>query len=215
MSNNQQIFEQWLDGSISTEQCAAQLQHDPLWYERLQQAQAIRADAMAPGFELIPDVDSSALFAKQWQRPKPSRNWWPQVSLALSCAAMLISLSPAQFQLQDGSMTLSWHNPKAEIDAAVSTALTAYQQQQQQWLVQQLDFQQQNTSSQLVLLKDYLQDELKRDQRSDMLQLVEYLNQQRQSDWQYWQENYQPMQAGYRPADSYYLTPTNSGVVKP
>ena len=215
MSNNQQIFEQWLDGSISTEQCAAQLQHDPLWYERLQQAQAIRTDAMAPGFELIPDVDSSALFAKQWQRPKPSRNWWPQVSLALSCAAMLISLSPAQFQLRDGSLTLSWHNPKAEIDAAVDTALTAYQQQQRQWLAQQLDFQQQNTSSQLVLLKDYLQDELKRDQRSDMLQLVEYLNQQRQSDWQYWQDNYQPMQAGYRPVDSYYLTPTNSGVVKP
>ena len=99
--------------------------------------------------------------------------------------------------------------------AAVNHALLAYQKEQQQWLVQQLDTQQQSTSSQLVLLKDYLQDELKRDQRSDMLQLVEYLNQQRQADWQYWQENYQPMQAGYRPADSYYLTPTQSGVVKP
>ena len=215
MSNNQQIFELWLEGKISAEHCAQQLQHDPVWDGRLQNALAINADAKMPEFTAIPPFDSSALFASQWQRPAAKRSWWPQISLALSCAAMLISLSPAQLRLQDGGLTLSWHNAKAEVDAAVSTALTAYQQQQQQWLAQQLDLQQQNTSSQLVLLKDYLQDELKRDQRSDMLQLVEYLNQQRQSDWQYWQENYQPMQAGYRPADSYYLTPTDSGVVKP
>uniref|UniRef100_A0A486XLT0 Uncharacterized protein n=1 Tax=Rheinheimera sp. BAL341 TaxID=1708203 RepID=A0A486XLT0_9GAMM len=215
MSNNQQIFEQWLEGSISTEQCARELQGDALWYGRLKNALALNADARTPEFTAIPAFDSSALFASQWQRPALKRSWWPQISLALSCAALLISLSPAQLRLQDGSLTLSWQNPKAEVEAAVSSALTAYQQQQQQWLAQQLDFQQQNTSSQLVLLKDYLQDELKRDQRSDMLQLVEYLNQQRQADWQYWQENYQPMQAGYRPADSYYLTPTQSGVEKP
>ena len=215
MSNNQQIFELWLEGKISAEYCAQQLQHDPVWYGRLQNALAINADAKMPEFTAIPPFDSSALFASQWQRPAAKRSWWPQISLALSCAAMLISLSPAQLRLQDGGLTLSWHNAKAEVDAAVSTALTAYQQQQQQWLAQQLDLQQQNTSSQLVLLKDYLQDELKRDQRSDMLQLVEYLNQQRQADWQYWQENYQPMQAGYRPADSYYLTPTQIGVEKP
>lgn len=215
MSNNQQTFEDWLEGKITEQQCEALLQHDTNWLARMQNAKALRADAYAPQFEAVPEFDSSALFAKQWQRPKAQRSWWPQLSLALSCAAMLISLSPAQFQLTDGSLTLSWHNTRDEINTAVSTALTAYQQEQQQWLAQQLDFQQQNTSSQLVLLKDYLQDELKRDQRSDMLQLVEYLNQQRQSDWQYWQENYQPVQAGYRPTDSYYLSPTNTGAVKP
>jgi len=214
MSNNQQIFEDWLDGKITAEQCAMQLEHDPQWYARLQNTLALQADAKAPRFEPVPEFDSSALFAKQWQRPKLQRSWWPQLSLALSCAAMLISLSPAKFQLQDGSLTLSWQNSQKEINNAVSHALLAYQKEQQQWLVQQLDTQQQSTSSQLVLLKDYLQDELKRDQRSDMLQLVEYLNQQRQADWQYWQENYQPMQAGYRPASSYY-SPTNTGVVKP
>ena len=215
MSNNQQIFELWLEGKISTEQCKTQLQQHPEWLARLNSAMAIRQDASTPEFDAVPVFDSSAVFASQWQRPKARRSWWPQVSLALSCAAMLISLSPAQLQLQDGSLSLRWRNSQSELNAAVESALTTYQQQQQQWLAQQLDFQQQNTSSQLVLLKDYLQDELKRDQRSDMLQLVEYLNQQRQSDWQYWQENYQPMQAGYRPADSYYLTPTDSGVVKP
>ncbi|WP_027672019.1 hypothetical protein [Rheinheimera baltica] len=215
MSNNQQIFEDWLEGKLTEQQCQQQLQFDPVWLDRMLNVQAMRADAAAPRFEVVPEFDSSALFAKQWQRPKPQRSWWPQVSLALSCAAMLISLSPAQLQLKDGSLTLSWQNTEAEVNAAVSTALTAYQHEQQQWLLQQLDFQQQNTSTQLVLLKDYLQNELKHDQRSDMLQLVEYLNQQRQSDWQYWQENYQPVQANYRPTDSYYLSPTNTGVVKP
>jgi hypothetical protein len=215
MSNNQQIFEDWLEGKLTEQQCRQQLEQDPIWLHRMQNALALSRDALAPRFEAVPGIDSSALFAKQWHRPRPQRSWWPQVSLALSCAAMLISLSPAQFQLNDGSLTFSWQNSQAEINAAVNTALTAYQQEQQQWLIQQLDFQQQNTSSQLVLLKDYLQGELKRDQRSDMLQMVEYLNQQRQSDWQYWQENYQPVQASYRPADSYYLNPTNTGVVKP
>ena len=128
---------------------------------------------------------------------------------------MLISLSPAHLEVRDGSLTLSWRNTQQEIDNAVSSALTSYQLEQKQWLAQQLDYQQQNTSSQLVLLKDYLQDAFKREQRSDMLQLVEYLNQQRQADWQYWQENYQPMQANYRPADTYYLSPTNTGAVQP
>lgn len=215
MSNNQQIFEDWLEGKITEQQCQQQLQYDPQWLARMDNARMLRADASAARFDVIPEFDSSAMFAKQWHRPKLQRSWWPQLSLALSCAAMLISLSPAQLHLQDGSLTLSWHNPQQDVDNAINAALSSYQQQQQQWLVQQLDYQQQNTSSQLVLLKDYLQDELKRDQRTDMLQLVEYLNQQRQADWQYWQQNYQPMQAGYRPADSYYVNPTNTGVVKP
>lgn len=215
MSNNQQTFEDWLDGKISTAECEEHLQHDAAWLARMQNAMALRSDAARPAFEAIPQCDTSSMFANQWQRAKPQRNWWPQISLALSCAAMLISLSPAQLQLRDGSLTLSWQNSQQEIDSAVNKALVSYQQEQQQWLAQRLDFQQQTTSSQLIQLKDYLQDELKRDQRSDMLQLVEYLNQQRQADWQYWQDNYQPMQAGYRPTESYYLSPTNTGAVQP
>jgi hypothetical protein len=215
MSNNQQIFEDWLDGKLTEHECKRQLQHDTIWLARMHNAQTLRADAGVPRFEPVPEFDSSAVFAKQWQRHAPQRSWWPQVSLALSCAAMLISLSPARLQLQEGSLTLRWHNTQQDVNVAVNTALTAYQQEQQQWLAQQIDYQQQSTSAQLVLLKDYLQDELKRDQRNDMLQLVEYLNQQRQADWQYWQENYQPMQASYRPAASYNLNPTATGVVKP
>ena len=214
MSKNQQIFEQWLDGKISTEHCSQQLQHDPVWSARLQNALAVQQDASVPAYESFTSYDSSALFASQWQRPKLQRNWWPQLSLALSCAALLLSVSPVQLRLQDGNLTLSWHNAEQDVEAAVNSVLTNYQQQQQQWLVQQLNFAQQNTASQLVVLKDYLQQELKRDQRSDMLQLVEYLNQQRQADWQYWQDNYQPTQATYRPNNNY-LTPTISGVDKP
>ncbi len=215
MSDNQQIFEDWLDGKITTRQCAAQLQHDALWYSRMQKTQALQADAQTPLFEPVPGFDSSALFARQWQRPAPRRSWWPHISLALSCCALLISLSPARLELQHGSLILRWQDTQSEINAALNHVLSGYQREQQHWLVQQLDDQQQSTHAQLLLLKDYLQHELQRDQRSDMLQLVEYLNQQRQADWQYWQENYQPMQAGYRPADSYYLTPTTTGVVKP
>lgn len=215
MSNNQQIFEDWLNGNITEQQCAQQLQHDPVWYGRMQNTLALQRDAAMPQFEAIPQFDSSEFFARQWQRPKPRRSWWSQLSLALSCAAMLISLSPARLQVNGGALTLSWQNTQAEIDTAVTTALTTYQAQQQQWLAQQLDYQQQQHNAQLVVLKDYLQDELKRDQRDDMLQLVEYLNQQRQADWQYWQENYQPMQAIYRPAQGNYFESSDNGVTNP
>ena len=142
MSNNQQIFENWLAGKISTGECAELLQHDATWLARMHNASALRADAARPEFNAVPQVDTSSIFANQWQRSKPQRSWWPQISLALSCAAMLISLSPAQLQLKDGSLTLSWHNSQQEIDSAVNKALVSYQQEQQQWLAQQLDFQQ-------------------------------------------------------------------------
>ena len=215
MSNNQQIFEDWLDGKISEQQCAQLLQHNALWYQRMQDALIVQQDARSARFDDIPQFDGSSMFARQWQRSAPKRSWWPQVSLALSCCAMLISLSPARLQLDNGALTLRWQDPQASITAAVNAAVNEQQAAQQLWLTQQLNFQQQQSNSQLVMLKDYLQDELKREQRTDMLQLVEYLNQQRQSDWQYWQDNYQPMQASYRPEDNYYLRANTTGVEKP
>ncbi|MFN6972552.1 MAG: hypothetical protein ACK4NN_16900, partial [Rheinheimera sp.] len=59
----------------------------------------------------------------------------------------------------------------------------------------QLLNQQQQQATQLVLLKDYLTENEQKARRGDMIELVEYLNQQRQADWQYWQDNVQPTQA--------------------
>mgnify|MGYP006206069677 CR=1 FL=1 len=77
----------------------------------------------------------------------------------------------------------------------LETLLASYRKEQQDYLQTQLQNTQQQQASQLILLKDYLTEQQTKERRTDMLELVEYLNQQRQSDWHYWQENYQPSQA--------------------
>lgn len=218
MPDHQQIFEDWLAGKISDKQCAEQLQHDSVWYNRMQQTQALQQHARQPVYGNIPHIDTSTMFRQQWQTPaKPQRSWWPQLSLALSCCAMLISLSPLQLQLNDGSLALSWQkSSNNDTLTSVQTLLAQQQQAQQTWLAQQLQLQQQQSAAQLVLLKDYLQDEFQRGQRRDLLEVVDYLNQQREADWHYLQTNYQQMQASQRqPALTYPANYQDNGVVKP
>ncbi|MDX3773233.1 hypothetical protein QE250_03795 [Chromatiaceae bacterium AAb-1] len=217
MLNNQQIFEDWLAGKISRRQCATQLQNDPLWYSRMQQAEQLQHDAALPQHDEVPHTDSSALFSRYWSRPADTRRqWWPKLSLALSCCAVLISLSPLQLQLNNGSLALSWQqNSPADTQEAVNTLLAQQQQMQQRWFEQQMQLQQQQNAAQLVMLKDYLQDEFQRSQRSDLLEVVEYLNQQREADWHYLQTHYQPVQARYQPVSDYSRNVSDNGVVKP
>ena len=196
MLNNQQIFEAWLEGSISDEQCARQLTPDSDWYQRFVSAQMIRRDARAPLFEPVPDIDTSSMFRQQWGHQRPSRgwqSWWPQLSVGMSALALIISISPLQLQLQSGALALSWSQQQDE--QQLSTMLASFQLEQQKYLQQQLAISQQQQSSQLIMLKDYLSENEQKARRSDMVELVEYLNQQRQADWQYWQDNVQPSQA--------------------
>jgi hypothetical protein len=93
--------------------------------------------------------------------------------------------------------------------------LASFQQEQQQYLQQQLLNQQQQQATQLVLLKDYMTENEQKARRGDMIELVEYLNQQRQSDWQYWQDNVQPTQARLDYNSSYQPNRTKTGVNKP
>lgn len=196
MLNNQQIFEAWLEGSISDEQCARQLSPDSDWYQRFVSAQLIRRDASAPRFEPMPEIDSLSMFRQQWGHQQPRRgwqSWWPQLSVGMSAMALIISISPLQLQLQSGALALSWSQQQNEKE--LQTMLASFQQEQQTYLQQQLTLAQQQQSSQLIMLKDYLSENEQKARRSDMVELVEYLNQQRQADWQYWQDNVQPSQA--------------------
>jgi hypothetical protein len=203
MLNNQQIFETWLEGAINDDECARQLATDSHWYQRFLTAQSIRRDACAPKFATMPNLDTSTMFRQQWGQQKPSRGWqhlWPKLSVGMSALALIISISPLQLQVQSGALALTWH--AQQNDQQLQTMLVSFQLEQQKYLQQQLAVAQQQQSSQLIMLKDYLSENEQKARRSDMVELVEYLNQQRQADWQYWQDNVQPSQArlNYIPA---------------
>ncbi|WP_419569638.1 hypothetical protein [Rheinheimera sp.] len=196
MSNSQQIFEAYLAGKITADECAQQLQQEPQWLARLETSRMLERQAKAPFYAPVPEVDSMAMFQQQWQRSSPAKkDWWPRLSVAFSCLALVVSLSPLQFQLGETGLTLSWNNQQQIQQQQLETLLASYRKEQHDYVQQQLSTSTQQQASQLILLKDYLTEQQNKDRRTDMLELVEYLNQQRQSDWNYWQENYQPSQA--------------------
>lgn len=195
MSNSQQIFEAWLAGKITASECEQRLDPQSEWLERFHTAQIVQRQAKAPFFAPVPEIDTMSIFAQQWQRPAKSSNWWPKLSVAFSVLALVVSLSPLELQMQDSGLTLSWRGGQQMQQQQLETLLASYRKEQQDYLQTQLQNTQQQQASQLILLKDYLTEQQTKERRTDMLELVEYLNQQRQSDWHYWQENYQPSQA--------------------
>ncbi|CAI3792578.1 hypothetical protein [Rheinheimera sp. MM224] len=215
MSNSQQIFEAWLAGKITASECEQQLDQNSEWYSRFQTAQMIQRQAKAPFFAPVPEIDTMSMFAQQWQRPAKSNNWWPKLSVAFSVLALVVSLSPLEMQMQDGGLTLSWRGGQQMQQQQLETLLASYRKEQQDYIQTQLQGNVQQQASQLILLKDYLTEQQTKERRTDMLELVEYLNQQRQSDWHYWQENYQPSQARLDTSAVYNPDQQRSGVRKP
>jgi hypothetical protein len=204
MLNNQQIFEAWLAGKLTTAECEQQLQSDSEWYGRFLTAQQLQRHAKVPAYAPVPDIDTSQMFRQQWGGRPAKTAWWPKLSVGMSAMALIISISPLQLQVQDGALALTWkENNSLQQQQEMTTMLASFQQEQQQYLQQQLQNQQQQQATQLVLLKDYLTENEQKARSSDMIELVEYLNQQRQADWQYWQDNVQPTQARQDYGSSY------------
>lgn len=225
MSNSQQIFEAWLAGKITASECEQQLGQNKVqnddpngeWYSRFHTAQMLQRQAKAPFFAPVPEIDTMSMFAQQWQRPAKSSSWWPKLSVAFSVLALVVSLSPLELQMQDSGLTLSWRGGQQMQQQQLETLLATYRKEQQDYIQTQLQGTQQQQASQLILLKDYLTEQQTKERRTDMLELVEYLNQQRQSDWHYWQENYQPSQArlDVGAVNTLYSDQQRSGVKKP
>ena len=59
MLNNQQIFEAWLAGKLTTAECEQQLQSDSEWYGRFLTAQQLQRHAKLPAYAPVPDIDTS------------------------------------------------------------------------------------------------------------------------------------------------------------
>ncbi len=210
MSDNQQIFDAWMAGKVTDNECQTALQKDAVWLARMEMALALQRMATAPKYDNVPEIDTSRMFQQQWGRKKSTFSWWPQLSVGMSALALLISVSPLQLQHHDGGLTVSWGvNNEQQMQQQMTTLLASYKTEQQQYLQQTLQLQQQQQNAQLLLLKDYVTENEQKARRTDMLELVEYLNQQRQSDWQYWQENAQPKQASLNYSPDYRAKRTN------
>jgi hypothetical protein len=201
MSNSQQIFDAWLAGDLSTDACRQALSHDAVWRARFETAAQLQQLARQPEYVPVPSIDTSSMFRQQWgHKTAPSTAWWPRLSVGMSALALIISISPLHVQVQNGGIALRWsevdpQQMQLQVQQQVAAQLASYKTEQQQYLQLQMQTQQQQQASQLIMLKDYLTEAEQKNRRGDMLELVEYLNQQRQSDWQYWQDNVQPTQA--------------------
>lgn len=210
MSDSPRIFADFVEGRLTEAQCRQQLQHDPQWLARLDTCIRLQRVAQAPVYDAVPYVDTRNMFQAQWGHQAPQRrDFWPKLAVACSMMAIAISLSPLKLQVNDGSIAMHWGQQDAKQVEQVTQMLASYRLEQQDYLQKHLQLQQQQQASQLILLKDYLTEAEQKNRRSDMLELVEYLNMQRQADWQYWQDHAQPSQArlDYSAAPSYKRQP--------
>lgn len=197
MSDSPHIFADFVEGRISEAQCRQLLSTDAEWLARLDTCVRLQRVAKAPHYDMVPYIDTQTMFRAQYGRAAPQqRDFWPKLAVACSVFAMVLSVSPLQLQIRDGSVAVHWNqqDPQAA-QQQVNTMLANYRIEQQEYLQKQLQLTQQQQASQLILLKDYLTETEQKNRRSDMIELVEYLNSQRQSDWQYWQDHAQPSQA--------------------
>lgn len=200
MSDSPQIIADFLDGKLSEQACRQALQADPSALASFETSLLLRQIANAPRYDAIPYIDTRTMYQAQWGHVNKTNDRWPKLAVACSILAMVVSLSPLQLQVQDGALALSWAGANqqqlnAQLDQRLTTMLASYKTEQQLYLQQQLQTQQQQQTTQLILLKDYLTESEQKNRRNDMLELVEYLNNQRQADWDYWQTQARPQQA--------------------
>lgn len=210
MSDSPRIFADFVEGRLTEAQCRQQLNADAQWLARLDTCIRLQRVAKAPAYDAVPYVDTRSMFQAQWGHQAAQRqDFWPKLAVACSLMAIAISLSPLKLQVNDGSIAMHWGQHDAKQVEQVTQMLASYRLEQQDYLQKHLQLQQQQQASQLILLKDYLTEAEQKNRRSDMLELVEYLNMQRQADWQYWQDHAQPSQArlDYSAAPSYKRQP--------
>ena len=201
MSNSQQVFDAWLAGDLTTDACRKALSADPVCGRVLRRPPSCNNWRGSRIMRPVPQVDTSSMFRQQWgHKTARTTSWWPRLSVGMSALALVNSMSPLSLQIQNGGIALRWSEVdplemQLQVQQQVAAQLASYKTEQQQYLQTQMQTQQQQQASQLILLKDYLTEAEQKNRRGDMLELVEYLNQQRQADWQYWQDNVQPTQA--------------------
>lgn len=197
MSDSPRIFADFVEGRITEAQCRQLLSADAEWLARVDTCVRLQRVAKAPHYDMVPYIDTQSMFRAQFgHKPARQTDFWPKLAVACSFVAIALSLSPVKLQVRDGSIAVHWnqHDPIAA-EQQMTTMLANYRIEQQEYLQKQLQLTQQQQASQLILLKDYLTETEQKNRRSDMIELVEYLNSQRQSDWQYWQDHAQPSQA--------------------
>lgn len=183
---------QWLEGQLSDEeqrQFQQACSEDTDFAQRVATAARIEAMAQEPDSEPVPHWDIAATMGPQSQRESQNTPWWAwrgwsPVSMAMSCCAIALLSLQAEFKVEQGAVTLSFaQQPDVQaVQTQVTDAMQQYEQRQQQLLQQQrVQLQEQQLALNTQLTR-YLLDTSRQERREDIVELIKFVNQQRDDD---------------------------------
>ncbi|WP_286266008.1 hypothetical protein [Thalassotalea atypica] len=186
MFKREQLFEQWLSGTLSAEQQAKaeqELTQDPLWADRVNAARRVNFEVSTAPIRQVPDWDRASAFESD------VRPWWqwqgiPAMSMAFSCFALALVIFKVEFNVNENGMLVSFGggSDQQRIAQMVDEKLLQFSQQQQVTLanhsVEQVNKQQQSN----LQLATYILETSRQERKEDISDFISYFNEQRKED---------------------------------
>lgn len=188
MLNDEQLFEQWLSGTLSTEEQQAieeKLLADPTWAQRIKTAREVSFYASMSDQQVVPQWDMESTFE---QHTTP---WWqwrglPALSTAFSCAALAMVIFNVEFVMNEQGFLVRFGSHEQynqqQVAQLVQDKLDAFSQQQELTLTrfsaEQLSKQQEGN----LQLASYILETSRQERKEDMSDFITYFNEQRKDD---------------------------------
>ena len=187
MPDREQIFEQWLAGKLTTEQrqqAEVELAKEPVFKARMETARSMQHMADMATNEPAPEWDRGGAFEENHQP------WWqwqgfPALSMAFSCAAIMLVLLRVELTMTNDGMLLSFagsKNNSEKLVELVDERLNDFALQQQVTLANfnaDIVAQQQQSNLQLA---SYILETSRQERKEDISDFVSYIGQQRKDD---------------------------------
>ncbi len=188
MSNQEQLFEQWLSGDLDLnqqQQIEQELSQDPIWKERMNRARQIDFLASTKEPVQVPNWDRGATYTAD------NTSWWgwqglPAMSMAFSCLALALVIFKVEVAVNDSGLLVSFggqvEQEQQQVVKLVDDKLAQFAQEQAVLLanfsVDQANMQQQGN----LQLATYILDTSRQERKEDISDFVTYINQQRKDD---------------------------------
>lgn len=185
MSTDKQTFEDWLDGKTVDSPTEQSWHDNDELKDHYETGLWLKHQAQCYSEESVPQWDAESTFAFK----KEQKDWFgwlrvtPQLSMAMSVAAILMVLFRVELQFNDDGVLLSFAgNSSQKMDALMDEKIKRFGRDQQIVLASYMDDIQAQQQQDVTQLASYLVNASRTERKEEMGALVSYLKDQRDED---------------------------------
>lgn len=200
--SNEELLAKWLEKDLSVKEQEVferRCIHDAEFSEQVQSANQLNLLAeTSSDFKLAPWDKHRAFEPQKYQKRQP---WWqwqglPMTSFVCSAFALVMVVSEFNIQQTEGRLSFGFGTQLSEqkIERVVNAKLVQQQEQQQSMFAQYLSAMQRQQSESNTQLTEYLLSSSRHERRQDFAELIEYINEQRIDDQQFYANQFRDFQ---------------------